>query len=84
MKFADLQEQLNEYRSLPDDLTARLNFSPPPPMPKVCRECSENYSTFLMNWDDVAKELQLGYGDKEYVFTGLCPKHEPDDEDEDE
>lgn len=56
MKYTDLLPQLEEFKNLPDDLTVRLNFPPPPPLEIICDNCGHNH-TLQLCWDEVEKEL---------------------------
>ena len=87
MTFNDLKIKAEEYKRIPlNDLVARLDFKPPPEMPKVCHACGKQYGTMPWGWGDIAHELELGswVGDKEYVYTGYCFNHNLYGKDEEE
>lgn len=83
MKVGDLAPKLAQYRAQPD-LTARLEFDPPPPMPKVCPKCGMAHGVFQVAWDEV--ERMLKRGEQEWMLPtecrDCCPeRYEEEDDD---
>lgn len=74
MLFKHLEPKLKEYQDLPDDLTARLNFEPPPILPMICRSCGYHYGNLPMDWGEVKLQLGRGRREDEYRILSLCPK----------